>query len=221
MKIFPMMTWTGKGMKKIFFIFCVICLGIQSCGERTLIRHYYILELPAASSLAADTTVLSDKTCEILDTEIPPAYAQLRIAVRQRSNEISYYQYNYWAMDPSDNLSFLLAREVETAKLFAWSQRGFLKEMPDLQINSKVYNLEVLDVDDVYYAHLQMELALIAYDSKKILVSHSFDKSKALEERDLNLFASELSVIFEEETGTFIKKIRAYLEQNNTGAPAK
>jgi ABC-type uncharacterized transport system auxiliary subunit len=208
-------------MKTIFLFLCVVFLGIQSCGERTLIRHYYLLEFPEGSDLYADSTVLTTKICEIMDTEIPPAFAQLRIAVRKRSNEISYYQYNYWAMSPSDNLSFLLARQVETAGIFARSERGFLKEAPDFQIKSKVYNLEVLDMEDVYYAHLQMELDLIEFDSRQRLVSYSFDKTKALPERDLNLFASQLSVIFQEETTHFIKKIRTYLEENNTAVPAK
>jgi len=216
-----MMIWTGRDMKINFLLLCAILLGIQSCGERTLIRHYYILELPEQSASFADSTVLTKKICEILDTEIPPAFAQLRIAVRKRSNEISYYQYNYWAMNPSDNLAFLLTRQVEMAKLFARSTRGLLKQVPDYQIKSKVYNLEVLDIEDIYYAHLQMEMDLIEYDSRKILVSHSFDKTKALTERDLNLFASQLSIIFDQETIQFIRKIRTYLEENNPDGPAK
>jgi ABC-type uncharacterized transport system auxiliary subunit len=216
MKIFLMMIWKGKGMKTVLYAVFLLILGSQSCGERTLIRHYYILEEAGRENYYADSTTLTNAVCEILDTEVPPAYAQLRIAIRKKSNEINYYQYNYWAMNPSDNLTFMLERQVRRARLFARVQSGLLKKTPDFQIRSNVYNLEVLDSEDTYYAHLQMDLELLEYDTGKILLSYSFDKTEPLEERTLNLFASQLSGIFQEETEHFIKKIRTYLEQRYT-----
>ena len=208
-------------MKTTLFTLCILFFGMQSCGERTLIRYYYILELPANGDYFAETMASDSGICEIMNTEIPPAFAQLRIAVRKKSNEISYYQYSYWAMNPSDNLTFLLAQQVDMSKIFAHSQSGLLKKIPDFQIKSYVYNLEVLDNSDSYYAHLQMKMELIDYANQALLVTHTFDRTKALEERDLNLFASELSVIFQEEVSRFISKMQTYFEKKNAPLPAQ
>jgi len=207
-------------MKTILFTLCVLFIVVQSCGERTLIRHYYILELPAKGDYYAGSMLPVTGVCEILNTKVPPAFAQLRIAVRKRSNEISYYQYHYWAMNPSDNLTALLANQVEMSRIFAHSRSGLLKQIPEYQIKSKVYNLEALDNGDIYYAHLQMTVELINYESQTLMVTHSFDRTKAIEERDLNLFASELSVIFQEEINQFISKMRTFFEKKNAAEPA-
>jgi ABC-type uncharacterized transport system auxiliary subunit len=201
-------------MKNIIFLLSVFFCVFPSCGERTIIRHYYLLELPEKSDDAVASAIPDSGVCEILDTEIPPAFAQLRIAVRMKSNEISYYQYNYWAMSPSDNLTFLLAQQVELARLFSRSQSGFLKKLPDYQIKSYVNNLEVLDDGDDYHAHLQMKMDLIDFQRQIVLVTHTFDRTQLLEERDLNLFASQISMIFQEEVNQFISKMRTSLNRS-------
>jgi ABC-type uncharacterized transport system auxiliary subunit len=100
MKIYRMMIWTGDIMKKKYYALLLTILILQACSEKVLIRRYYVLEFPVWT----DTTQIKSEartavTCEILTVQVPPAYAQHRIAVRKRSHEISYYQYNYWAID--------------------------------------------------------------------------------------------------------------------------
>ena len=199
-------------MKIIYFLLFIIIFGIQSCGERTLIRHYYILELPEEGYNNNQVKAKGKGTCEILGTSIPPAYDQQRIAVRRRSHEISYYQYHYWAMNPADNLTSLLEKQIQISQIFAYSSSRNLKGIPDYQIASDVYRLEVVDKDDIYYVRVEMRMELIEYNSGKTVLTHRFDRIKALENRDLNLFASELSIIFQEEIHDFLTKIRSYLE---------
>ncbi len=99
-------------MKLSLFALFFIIIGILSCGERVLVRHYYILELPAKGDYNTLQSEQVEGICEILDTKVPPAYAKTQIAVRKQSHEISYYQYHYWAMNPSENLTSLLRASV-------------------------------------------------------------------------------------------------------------
>jgi ABC-type uncharacterized transport system auxiliary subunit len=206
-------------MKKLIFILIILAVGVQSCGERALVRHYYILELPAKGTYDPGLTTPVEGVCEILDTKVPPAYAQLRIAVRKKSHEISYYQYHHWAMNPSENLTSLLEDQVKMAQIFSWSQSGFLKQIPDYQIASRVYKLEALDNEDAFYAHLEMGMELIIHASNKTIVTHEFERTQKLNSRDLNLFASELSVIFQEEAQQFTTKIISYFQEKNQSNP--
>ena len=207
-------------MKIIYLIFLILIIVVQSCGERTLIRHYYILEFPATGDSLATSAIQGEGTCEIFDSKIPPAYAQQRIAVRQQSHEISYYQYHYWAMNPSENLTTLLEHRVQLSHIFNSAKSGLLKKIPDYQISSQVYKLEALDSDDIFYARLEMDLELIDYKSEKIIVTHRFDRTQILENRDLNLFASALSEIFQEEVDQFITKIGSYFGHHTRQIPA-
>jgi ABC-type uncharacterized transport system auxiliary subunit len=203
-------------MKLLILAFLIFIIGFQSCGERALIRHYYVMELPAKGDFENLSSVSVEGLCEILDTNIPPAYSQTRIAVRKKSHEISYYQYHYWAMNPSENLTSLLEHQLQMSQIFTSSKSGFLKQIPDYQISAQVYKLEALDNGDVFYAHLEMRMELIEYEGTKTVVTHQFERTKDLQNRDLNLFAAELSIIFQEEVHNFIKKIRAYFDNNQS-----
>ena len=215
MRIYQMRIWTDNKMKILYLFFVIVILGFQSCGERTIIRHYYIIESPEINNLTEQDTTHGEGICEVLRVRIPPAYDQQRIAVRQRSNEINYYQHNYWAMNPSENLTSLLEQQVKISRLFAFLSSEYLKGIPDYQIASDVYRIEVLDKDDVYSIQLEMRLELIDYRSEKVVVIHNFNRTKALESRDLNLFASGLGIIFQEEMAKFITKMKSYLEINH------
>ncbi len=107
------------------------------------------------------------------------------------------------------------------SQIFTSSKSGFLKQIPDYQILPQVYNLEALDNGDLFYAHLEMSFDLIEYENAKTIVTYKFERTKDLESRDLNLFASELSVIYQEEAQNFITKIRSYFENKNQPVPAQ
>jgi hypothetical protein len=66
-----------------------------------------------------------------------------------------------------------------------------------------------------------MDLELIDYKSEKVIVTHRFDRIRILENRDLNLFASALSEIFQEEVDQFITKIGSYFGHPTRQIPAE
>lgn len=206
-------------MKKFYFILFIIFIGLQSCGERAIIRYYYVLEIPNEQYNLNQDVTINKGICEILKAKITPAYNQQRIAVRRRSHEISYYHYHYWAINPAKNLTSLMEQQIQMSQIFAYSSSEVLKGIPDYQIALDVYKLEALDTDDSFNIQVEMRMELIEYGSKKTVVIHQFDKTKELENRDLNLFAAELSKIFQEESDNFISKIRSYFENNNPQFP--
>jgi len=210
-----MMTWTMSKISIKTLLLIALVVGGQSCGERTLIRHYYILEAQEDSLQVFQDSSNSGGICEILRVRVPPAYDQQRIAVRRRSHEISYYQYHYWAMNPADNLTGLLEKEIRRSQIFTFASSGNLNMVPDYQISSQVYKLEVEDINDQFQVSLEMRMEFIEYSSGNSVLMHRFERKKALEDRDLNLFASELSQIFQEETSQFILKITSYFENIN------
>lgn len=211
-----MMIWTDKHLKWIFILILFSIFGFQSCGTRTMVRQYYILDLPGEEVEAQQDSISGEGICEILRTRIPPAYDQLRIAVRKRSHEISYYQHHYWAMNPAENLTTLLEQKIQHSHIFAYSSSGVLKGVPDYQIVVEVLRLEVIDQDDIYSVGAEMRMDLLDYEKGSEILSHRFDRIKPLESRDLNLFASELSLIFDEEINHFISKIRNFFRQNRS-----
>ena len=112
-------------------------------------------------------------------------------------------------------LKIFLEKQIQGSHIFTTASSGNLKKIPDFQVSSNVYKLEVEDINNQFRVCLQMQLELIDYFNGKSVLDHKFDRSKALGNRDLNLFASELSSILQEEASYFISKIRSYLKNRN------
>ena len=194
--------------KKILLLVFILVVS-SSCGKKSILRKYYILEFPSSSDTTQVDRPLTSHVCEIATVKMPPAYAQHRIAVRKRSHEISYYQYHHWAIAPEEILSNLIEDRIQNAYIFTSASRFMWEIIPDYQINSSVYQIEAIDKDDQLYAHLNMRLDLINRNNN-ITVNHQFDRMVPLNEYDLNLFALTLSTILHDEISIFTEKMKMY-----------
>ena len=173
-------------------------------------RKYYILDFPIDPDTLNAKTSLTTYVCEINTVKMPPAYGQHRIAVRQRSHEISYYQYHHWAMAPSEILTNLIEKKIQSTHIFISASRYMWEVIPDYQINTSIYQIEVMERDDQFFAHLNMRLNLNDRAANVIAVTHQFDRMEFLEERDLNLYATSISNILQEELNVFTEMIKNY-----------
>lgn len=198
---------------KIFFLSIFISLLlIQSCSKKVITRNYYILEFPVQSQDIISKATLLDASCEIFAVNIPPAYGQSRIAVRKRSHEISYYQNHLWAVPPGDLIAQLIESFIQKENIFSKASQSIWKEVPVYRIDSNVFQLEALDIDDELHAHINMKIDLFNRKENYTVVSHTFDRQELLEERDINLLAVSLSKILKEELQIFSNKIKSELK---------
>lgn len=206
-----MKNWTGENMKKLFLFLIVFMLLIEGCGTKTIIRKYYLLEFGNQLPAKSKRGVFVNQGCEIFPAKVPPAYAQSRIAVRIKSHEISYYQNHQWAVTPGDIITKLVESHLKEEHIFTNVSQTVWEVIPQYQIHSEIFQIEAVDRDDNLYAHLSMKLDLFDRSENRIIVSHSFKKMEMLEERDLNLLASNLSSILKEELQNFTYKIKKFL----------
>ena len=165
-------------MKYYIFIIIVILILVQSCGKKSITRKYYVLDFPRDTDSLVINRPQIASSCEIRSVNMPPAYSQHRIAVRQRSHEISYYHYHYWAMEPGELITNLILKHIDESGIFAQVSRDFWQGIPQYLITTQVYHLEAEAIDDHLYARLKMRIELMDQINKKVLISHQFDRSE-------------------------------------------
>ena len=107
-----------------------------------------------------------------------------------------------------------MEKQIQLSNIFAYCSYGTLIKIPDYQITSNVFKLEVQDEEDILSIKFEMRLELIDHKSGESVLIHRFDRTKPLESRDLNLFAAETSIIFQDEVNVFISKMRSYFKNN-------
>lgn len=201
-------------MKNYLITLLIIFFIFEGCSKKVITRKYYLLEFPSQPDTSLIKESVVNGSCEILPVSVPPAFAQSRIAVRIRSHEVSYYQNHQWAVTPSDMLTKLVETQIQAENIFSKASQTVWKFVPQYQIQTKIDQIEAVDLDDDLYAHLTMKIDLFDRSENGIIVSHKFERLEILEERDINLLAKNLSDILKEEILKFTEKIKIYFTSN-------
>ena len=200
--------------KKYYIVLIFVVLIFTACSKKVIVRNYYVLEFPQQTESENLSKPLVDAICEIFAVTIPPAFSQLRIAVRKRSHEISYYQNHLWAVTPGDLVAQLIENHVQRENIFTKASQSIWKDVPLYRIHATVLQLEAMDINDELYAHMKMRINLFDRNKNEIIVSHQFDRRELLEEKDINLLAKSISRILKEELQKFTNTIKGEIAQN-------
>lgn len=185
-----------------------IIMLISCMSEKTIIRKYYTLEIPEESSIVIpDTFKAIPGKCEIGRVDINPVYEKNQIVNRNKSNEITYYMYHQWAVRPDEAIREILHEYVQNKKLFENVSTRYTRSIPDYIFETSVNDLEIIEIDKSFSAHVNIEFLLLLNSSDSILVRHQADRTEPLEQKNINLFASEVSNILFEELEVFANLI--------------
>ena len=198
-------------MKKILISLLFAAFFFQYCGTKTITRKYYMLDFPPVADSVLTSAPLTDGSCEIKPANIPPAFSQYRIAVRERSHEISYYTSHQWAMEPSELITDLVRSKVKSSNLFKYISESSWRELPKFQVVTQINELEAIKVGDDLAAHISGRMELVSTEDKSTVVYHDFNHREILEQKDINLLADQLSIILFQEINIFLIQVKNYL----------
>ena len=195
----------------------ILFFVLVACGSKAIYQKYYIVDFPKPE---ADTNTvyiaasLSPASCEILPVDVSAPYAKDRIALRQKSHELVYYSFHRWAVKPDRMLSQLIENYIDEQNLFNNVASRYWKEIPDYQLRTKVYKLEVFE-DEEFRAHLDVDFTLIKNKTNHEVVFHKAERFVELENRNINEFAQTISDLMLAELQILSWKISNYLKSEN------
>ena len=208
-------------MKK--FIVTFLFVSLLSCSSEKIIPKFYTINFVNFSENPEDSlfyTPFNFKTLPIKinlkSIDVTHPYEQTKIAVRTKSHELKYYYHHFWAELPSTAFSNGIEQLVSDSKLFE-SIKTFAYDIDaDYDISGIVKQVERVDIEDNYAAHLNMSLSLRSIGSTDDIVLHSFDRYIPIEEDSpMNIFAGNISLILHEEVRNFLIKVSYKLGNSN------
>jgi len=191
--------------------FFIICLTVfTGCiSEKKIGRRYYTIEIPAGQiTTNADSISRIKGNCEIEQVIVSEVYEKNQIVNRARSNEISYYVYNQWAISPSDAITQVIREYFEAGGIFQNITDRYSRSIPDYIFWTSVNRLELIEKNKSSSAHLCLEFRLINNSNGKVIISHKADRVNTLKQNDLNMFALEVSTMIHEELNIFAGMIK-------------
>lgn len=197
------------------FILLFTVMFFSSCGKKIISKKFYVIEFPAKSDMVEITTPLTKSVCEILPIKMSPAFAQRRIAIRKKSNQINYFSYHMWAENPGEVIAILIEKEIQKAHTFSQASSTIWNVVPQYQLSIQIFQLEAVEAefedDNILNAHVHGRFELYDRENNRVAVVHDFNKFRFLEKRDVNLLADQVSQILYEETQELVKKSNQYV----------
>ena len=203
--------------------FCIIITSfiflLTSCiSEKNIIRKYYTLEIPEDINIVIpDSSKAIPGKCEIGRIDINPVYEKNQIVNRNESNEITYYIYHQWAVRPDEAIREMLQEYLHKKKLFENVSKRFARSIPDYIFETSVNDLEIIEINKSFTAHVNIDFRLVDNNSDSILIRHQADRTEPLKQKNINLFAREVSNILFEELEVFAELIREKEEVFHSG----
>jgi ABC-type uncharacterized transport system auxiliary subunit len=197
-------------MKTVIYFLIIPFIVLTSClSERKIVRNYFTIEIPAGGlPVKTDSTSAITGICEIAQVEVNQVYANNQIVNRTGSNVISYYVYNQWAIRPADAIKELIHEYLDTEGIFQSTTAGNRRPATDYRFLTSVNRLEMIEKNNSPFAHIDLEFRIINNSNDRVILSHKSDRTIAIEKRDLNLFAQEVSKTICEELSVFSTMIK-------------
>lgn len=197
---------------RTFLIFLLLVVAAYGCASRkSAVKKYYVIDIPQNDHVTlADSLTTIDKYCEIVKVNVYPAYANRQIPVRRKSHEMEYFINNEWAVRPQEILTRLIEEFMRKQGVFKGASVRFWKIVPELQMETSIYNLEIFEDGNTFYAHLHVQFRLVRHESGALILEYSSNEYKKLKKRDLNLFASEISELYWQGLRNFSIKAMTY-----------
>jgi len=126
--------------------FCAALLLTAGCNGKVVQPHYYTLEM--ASTLPG---AVSDRqvaaTIAVSEFIAPPYLRQGRIVYRQSPEEVGFYDYQRWAVDPAETITAAMIHSLRSRELFSMVKRYDGRNTQDYLMTGRLERLEELDYE--------------------------------------------------------------------------
>lgn len=188
-------------MMKFLQIMIVLLVILSGCRQQQEVtKRYYVIEIPAQINTEfKDTLPTINKHCEVSPVNVFPAFATHRIALRGSSHEIEYFRNHEWATRPAENLTTIIVDFFDRYEVFKGVDTRYWKTVPDYHLETTIYQMEIVENRKKLSARLNIEFRFIDQNTGEVILKHTSDKTRELEENKINLFAAEISEMFYEE----------------------
>lgn len=202
-------------MKAFSRALVLVCLGMlllsSGCADVPSKRYYTLNYVPEQ---------LADRvrpgpypfTIRVRDLAIEEAYARPQIVYRKSPFELEYYFYRVWAVKPTRMVSDLIHKHLLASGLVNNVVRRYDEgARPQYEVSGMIEAIEEYDSDQIWFAHLALNLRLTRLEDGRVLYTRRFDHRKRVFENQPDYVVKEMSVIVEHIMNQFMHDIDVVL----------
>jgi len=125
---------------------CAATLLMAGCFGKVPQPHYYTLAMVPTESGAVSGRQIA-ATVAVSEFAAPQYLRQGRIVYRKSPEEIGFYEYHRWAVDPAETISSAMIDSFRSGELFSVVKRYDGRNEQDYLVTGRLERLEELDYD--------------------------------------------------------------------------
>jgi cholesterol transport system auxiliary component len=149
------------------------------------------------------------------DCNIAEAYRRSQIVYRQSANQMQFYGYHLWAVDPDRMITDLTVKHLKAARLFENVTRYVENYVPDFLLSCEIHAVEEYDSKEKWFAHLSIEYQLENAKTNEIVWKKLFDLRKSVPQQEPVYVVRELSFLAESINERLTKELEVALDEAN------
>jgi len=157
----------------------------------------------------------------VRDCNIAEAYRRSQIVYRQSANQMEFYGYHLWAVDPDRMIADLVIKHLKAAQLFENVTRTVETYVPDYFLGCEIQAIEEYDAKDAWYSHLAIEYQLENAKTNQIVWKKLYDLRKAVAQHEPVYVVRELSTLLETINNRMTQELEVVLDEAKYNAMNK
>jgi ABC-type uncharacterized transport system auxiliary subunit len=190
----------------------LLALGGCYFGKPTETKYYVVdyLPTPPPERLAKGAYPF---TLRMRDPSIAEAYRRSQIVYRQSANQMQFYSYHLWAVDPDRMIGDMVLKHLKAARLFDNVTRSVENYVPDFFLSTDIQAIEEYDAKQQWYAHLAVEFQLEDARTNQVIWKRLFDLRKTVAQQEPVYVVRELSFLLETINERLVKELDVVLDE--------
>lgn len=191
----------------------LMALGGCSFWEKPLDTKYYVLDYvptPPPERVAKGPYPF---VLRLRDPSIAEAYRRTQIVYRQSANQMQFYSYHLWAVDPDRMVADMVMKHIKAARLFENVTRTVENYVPDFFLACDIQAIEEYDAKEQWFAHLAIEFQLEDAKTSQVVWKKLFDLRKTVAQQEPVFVVRELSYLLETVNERLVKELDVVLDE--------
>ena len=172
----------------------IVLAGIQlfaACGPRRYPKSYVLNFPPAPTSPAPAREIRG--TLAVREFQCPHYLCEGRIVYRPSAEEIGFYEFDRWAMNPRDMITRFIADRIRSEAIFKSVSLTEAGTEPTYLLNGNIERLEEVDHGREVHAVCTISVQLMDRQSKSIVWSRTASRTVAVQTRNVAGVVTSLS----------------------------
>jgi ABC-type uncharacterized transport system auxiliary subunit len=202
-----------KNTHRLAIVFLAI-LTVAGCGPVRYPNNYVLNFPPPPPSLAAPP---HGGALALEEFQCPQYLCEGRIVYRSTPEQIGFYEFHRWAMDPRDMITQSIAGRIRSEELFKSVALKGTGAEPAYVLRGNIERLDEVDEGRDVQVVCTISAQLLDTQTKSIVWSHTATQTIAVEDRNVAGVVSSLSIAARMAVDDLVKSLRERLPETAAG----